>query len=145
MYRWRVTVFHALGSQTEKFSHATCRSYADYFYSAAVQLIASVCDCRSHFLLFQASSGTDNGITGEAGNSTDPILQRVLQPALSCTHCHLHRYSNYLVLKVALISLHSMTYSANMPLQKRSAFLPTFMLQQIYRSEPNSLSWDGLG
>lgn len=61
-----MTVFHAPGSQ--KLSQAICHSYADCFYSAAIQLIASVCEGRSDFLVFQACSGTDNSITGGAGS-----------------------------------------------------------------------------
>ena len=93
IYRWRVTVFHTLASQMEKFSHATsCCSYADYFYSAVIQLIASACDCRSHLLLFQASSGADNSITGQVGNSTQ--FFKGFYSLLWDTHCHLYRYPN---------------------------------------------------
>lgn len=130
-----MTVFHALGSQAQKLSQETCHSYADCFYSAVIQLIAPICDGRSHFLLFQVSSGADKSITRGAGS---PVV--LPKHSAACSESHLlppTRLSKPAGFKGST-NISAQHDHSVVPLEKMSAFMPIFTLQQTCRSEQNS-------
>lgn len=91
------------------------------------------CGSRSHFLLFQASSGTDNSITGGARKPYGSA--KGFCSLLWITPTHLSKLASF---KGSANISAQHEHSADMPLQKRSVFVPSLMLQQIYRSEQNS-------
>lgn len=126
-----MTLFHALGSQTLKFSQAICYSYADYFYSAATQSIASVCDSRSHFHCFRLAQVQITASLGKQGTlgCREPYWPSSSKGSVACSESHVLRPTQLSKLASfkgsTKISLNSMT-TVRHALTEKECFLAYF-------------------